>query len=125
MSGSVKPWQIVLFAAAVLALGFAVYFSVSGDDVEFAESVVLADLETGELVEAGYPKGRAVSMPATHPTTKKRSLFPVTKKDGTWFVASRYLPYVKEFVEKPDALLDPKTGAVKVANESPKRLEVF
>lgn len=123
----VKPWQIVVLVAAVLAIGVSLYFSFnSEDDVEFADSMVMVDLESGQLIDAPFPKGRAVSPPATNPDTKRRTFFPAAERDGKWFVSSRYLPYVKEFVPKPErVLIDAKTGEVKVANDSPKRLNVF
>jgi hypothetical protein len=84
------------------------------------------DLQTGELVEAPFPKDRAVSLPATNPATSARTLFPVEKRDGKWFVGARYLPYVKDFVPQPgEVLVDAKAGEVKVANDSPKKLKVF
>lgn len=125
MSG-LRPWHIVLLAVSVVALGASLYFSTrSEDDVEFADSIVLVDLESGELVDAPLPTKKAVSPPAANPVTKRRTMFPAVQKDGKWFVNKRYLGYVKEFVPKPEAvLIDAKSGEVKVSNESPKRTDV-
>jgi len=125
MSG-LRPWHIVLLAVSVLALGVSVYFSFSNEDaVDFADSMILIDLETGELVDAPLPKKRSVIPPATNPTTKRRVMFPAEQKDGKWFVHKRYLAYVKDFVPKPESVLvDAKSGEVKVANESPRRMDV-
>ncbi|MDX2130488.1 MAG: hypothetical protein SFY69_00360 [Planctomycetota bacterium] len=125
MSG-IRPWQIVILVLAVVALIASIAFTASGDDsVDFADSVLLVDLETGELIDAPYPSGKSISLPAINPATSKRSLFPVEKTDGQWRVEARYLSMVKEFVPKPEALTDPKAGTVKVANESPKSVKVF
>lgn len=123
----VKPWQIVVLVAAVLAIGVSLYFSFnSEDDVEFADSMVMVDLESGQLIDAPFPKGRAVIPPAMNPDTQRRTYFPALQRDGKWFVNPRYLSQVKEFVPKPEAvLIDAKSGAVKVANETPRHLDVF
>lgn len=123
----VKPWQIVVLVAGVLALAVSLYLSFHGrDEVEFADSMMMVDLETGQLIEAPLPKGRAVLPPAKNPATQRKSFFPVQSKDGKWFVNSLYVRYVKDFVPHPEnVLVDPATGEVKVANESPTRLEVF
>lgn len=126
MSG-LRPWHIVLLAVSVLALGVSIYFTTSSDDdVDFADSMIMVDLETGELIAAVLPKGRAISPPATNPVTTRRTYFPAVQKDGKWFVTTRYLQHVKAFVPKPElVLIDAKSGEVKVANEKPKRKEVF
>lgn len=126
MSG-LRPWHIVLLAVSVIALGVSVYFSFGNEEsVDFADSVILVDLETGELVDAPLPKKRAVSPPATNPATKRRVMFPASQKDGKWFVSKRHLSFVKDFVPKPEnVLVDPKSGEVKVLNESPRRMDVI
>jgi hypothetical protein len=126
MMSGVKPWHIGLLVVSLVALGLSLYFSLSGDGVEMADSMVLVDLETGELVVAPLPKGKAVSPPALNPQTKRRTLFPAIEKDGKWYVRERYLPYVKEFVPNPEnVLVDSKTGEVKTTNSSPRRRDVF
>lgn len=125
MSG-LRPWHIVLLAVSVIALGVSVYFTMGNSDgVELADSIVLVDLESGELLRVDLPKNRAIFTPAVNKVTKKRSLFPVAEKDGKWYVSKRYVGSVKEFVPNPEAVLvDAKTGEVKVANQTPKHGEV-
>ncbi|GJQ30652.1 MAG: hypothetical protein HBSAPP03_25360 [Phycisphaerae bacterium] len=125
MSG-IRPWHIVLLAVSILALGVSLYFSLSREDeVAFADSIILVDLESGDLIEAALPKKKAVSPPAANPETKRRSLFPAVEADGKWFVNKRYLAYVKEFVPSPEAvLIDAKSGEVKVQNAKPRRADV-
>ena len=85
-SGKVKPWQIVLFIAAVGALGWSVWSVLSRDVVRVSDEVVLVDLASGKLYIASTD---SMIVPAKSPDTGERTLYPVSRTaDGAAWVLS-------------------------------------
>lgn len=118
----VKPWQIAVIGAAVVAAAAASYWMVSGDDLpKLKHHVVLVDITTGELFEASTAKKSAI-IPEKNPTSGKYTLFPVSKgTDGVWKISPRYLDSMEKDTVAT-ALVSAKSGEVKVASESPKSI---
>lgn len=112
-----KPWQIGLIIAAVLAVSYSVYRSLSSDAPKLATRITLVDIATGDLFQASTAKVSAI-IPEKNPDTGAFSLFPATKDDkGVWHIAPRYLSGLDPKMPAT-ALVSAKTGEVKVKSES-------
>jgi len=125
--GGARPWQIVLVVVGFLGFLGSVMYSCStmGDGVDFAESITLVDVQTGELFEAPLPKRRAVGFPGKNPISGAESLYPVSQEGGKWFTDSRYLEYWREKKSDYAAVTDWRSGEVKVVGETPARADIF
>ena len=122
--GEAKPWQIAVVVVGLLTLVGMVVWQCNSGKVKLASSITLVDVETGQLIEAPLPKNRSVLFPATHPDTKRATLFPAHRNEsGGWEVSGRYVPYVKSKDIDPKAV-DLKTGAIANATE-PVEKDVF
>ncbi|MFI4898245.1 MAG: hypothetical protein ACIARR_10515 [Phycisphaerales bacterium JB059] len=88
-----KPWQIGLFIAAVVVLGASLAWSLLGaQKIDKPDRIYLVDVTTGELYYAPYRRRGTVLVPARHPETKERTLYPVEEDEssGGWVLSSRY-----------------------------------
>jgi len=86
-----KPWQIGLFVGAVVVLGASLAWSMmGGEKVNIAGGITVVDVKTGDLYSVNLRGSRSVMIPARHPETKERTLFPVIKEDGEWRLVERY-----------------------------------
>ncbi len=121
--GEARPWQIAVIVVGLIVMVGGVLYQCSGGSVAFADSIVLVDVASGELVEAPFPKGQSVMFPATNPDTKSGTLYPAELKDGKWFVQGRYVPYVSKQPE-PKAM-NARSGLVNTTSEKPVRKNVF
>lgn len=120
--GSVRPWQIVLFAVALIALGTGLYMSFNGPGkVKFKNEVHLVDVVTGETFVYGTKKGGVV-LPAIHPDTGERTLMrAIVDEDGHWYLDERSLGSLEDYETVSDRI-DPNTGAIELLNEKPRRI---
>jgi hypothetical protein len=126
--GQIKRWQIVLFALALVGVGVMTFYSCSTMDPlpSQAKDVTLVDIRTGELFIARYPDKRPVMFPANNPDDQQPTLYPALQKEGAWVLNTRYMAQVrKEKALKADLITDQQSGALKVANNSPKRADIF
>jgi hypothetical protein len=80
--------------------------------MEFAKSMMVADIQTGELFELALGEKTRV-MPMTRPGGTTPTLYPVYQKDGAWFVEQRHLDGGSESL-KTSKVVDIKTGQVQV-----------
>lgn len=86
---------------------------------ELAHKVMLVDVTNGQLFEFATDK-KAVALPEKNPETGQETLLPVLKEaDGKWRVSPRHLGIMTEIKPQPSALVDTKTGEVRVAGEQP------
>lgn len=122
--GNVKPWQIILIVVAFGALGFSVWkfgFS-AGSEALMANSVIMVDVETGELFEFSLKGRRGVMVPGENPDSGKITLMPVFKQDdGSWMIGERDLPAL-QYVEATVNVVDRSSGMVSPKSDSPKRI---
>jgi hypothetical protein len=92
---NVRPWQMVLFVIAALALGATVVRGLLADRPNLSHELKLADIRTGELFSLDS-SGRSIPVPACNPATGERNLFPVAKNDaGAWVVDARALQQIQ------------------------------
>lgn len=123
--GQLKPWQIVLFVAAIGVLGVSLWFSLKTDRERPADHVVFVDVTTGELVRARIT--RSMFMPEVRPDGAA-VLWPVFRDEdsGEWLINPRHLPRVSEQTDGQinTEYVDLTTGRVRPANSSPKRMSL-
>jgi hypothetical protein len=118
----VKPWQIVLFVLAVAAIAFATWRLLRGDDLNLADSIVMVDVETGELFSFSIEGKRGVGIPNFNPESGKLSLLPVVRDDrGDWRLTERARPILEDLDVHPTAIVDASSGEVKTVG-SPRRV---
>ena len=121
--GQVKPWQVVLIVAAVVAMGVSLWYSLSDSgSVKLADELMLVDVTTGDLFAAKVSGGKAVVTPAKNPETGKVALLWTHKNEkGVWTVSARDLSALPRIEGEPKALVDRRSGEVKVTSETPKK----
>lgn len=102
---SVKPWQIGVFALAVIVLGVSLYWTFKGDgNPDFADKILYADVKTGDRYEISIT-GRGFGMaPQLNPDTAEFTLMPIEEdENGNWVVKERYFTnLVQAMRESPD-----------------------
>jgi len=121
----VKPWQIVLFVAAVLVLGGSFVWSLRTERVKPNEYVTFVDVTTGELLRARIT--RSMMMPEPRVDNGPGILWPVFRTDeGEWMVNGRHLPSVAERTEGSvnTQHVDLSSGRVSPANSTPARMSL-
>ena len=122
----VKPWQIVVLVLGLVGGGFGIWYGLRGDEqVELASSVILVDVSTGELFEVPLNSGKAVIPPVKNPKTGIESLFPADSDGaGGWRLNERFLSYIDRLSKaKPDAVVDRKTGQLKITGDGKTRID--
>lgn len=87
-----KPWQIGLFIAAVVVLGASLAWSIlGGREIDKPDRIYLVDVTTGEMYYAPVKARGTVIVPARHPETKERTLYPVEEDESSgWVLKRRY-----------------------------------
>ncbi|MCC6950920.1 MAG: hypothetical protein IT433_05680 [Phycisphaerales bacterium] len=118
----VRPWHIVLFVAAAIALGLGLFWQLrSGDQIEKATTVVIVDVATGDLYECDRPSGGGLLFPLKNPETQKALMLPAEREGEVWKVSARYLPLAVSLAEKEsgEVALNKATGQVKVKSPEP------
>jgi hypothetical protein len=109
-----KPWQIVVMVAAVVALALSIYISVfRGDGVDLPGTLRMVDVNTGEefRLKIGAGKGSA-TIPGRHPKTQEFTLLPVQELEGRLVVSRRDLALLKNMPGEHGAI-DPETGEIR------------
>ncbi len=123
-TGGFKWWHGVVFAAAVAALAWGAYSTFGGanDAPRLATDLLFVDVTTGDLFTFDVSGGRAVGVPGTNPDTGNATLLGVEKRDdGRWYIRSRHLPALAGFKDGAGAVLDHKTGEVRLKSEQARR----
>ncbi|MCC7390074.1 MAG: hypothetical protein IT431_15045 [Phycisphaerales bacterium] len=117
----VKPWQIVLFVLAVGALGFGLYRSFFRQKLDLSDSIVMVDVETGELYRFSIAGRRGVGVPNYNPDSGKLTLLPVTQDEqGVWKITERALRLLGDLEVDAKAVVSRDTGEVSAVG-SPKK----
>lgn len=118
-----KPWQIALIVIGlVVGIGSAAWFVFGGGEVTLANSILMVDVDSGDVYEVNLDRTR-ISNPALHPETGKLQLVRLDRdEDGTLFVNDRDLSLLKYLDQSiTNKAVDPKTGSLLIAPGKPKR----
>ena len=114
---NIKPWQIILFIAAVGVLGFSVWKFAFTSDIPTTDGYLTVDIKTGQLYEIKKGKARGVPLPAKHPDTGERTLYPVNHvSDLVYEIPSGFEPYLTDNVRE-DSKLDSGKMTITVLSE--------
>lgn len=109
---NVKPWQIVLFVAAIGAILFTGYRMWRGDGIDLAGTVLTVDIASGDLYLIDT-NGRGIVLPAKHPETKLRTLFPIYEdEEGNYVLDGRGLARIQDEELQTVDIIDRETGRV-------------
>ncbi len=110
-----KPWQVILIVAAVLALGFTGWRILSGPNIKQPEGYMTVDIMTGQLYMLQKGRAKGMLLPALHPETGDRTLYPVLKQDGsdTWTLDEGFTVNITEdMIKQSSALMNQTTIAI-------------
>lgn len=90
--GEIKPWQMIVIAVAVIVLGFSAWRFMSGARITQPDGIMTIDIVTGQLYDVKKGKARGIVLPARHPDTNERTLYPVEfdESKGEWVLIERY-----------------------------------
>ena len=102
---NIKPWQIILFVVALVVLGFSVWKFAFTSDVPKTTGYLTVDIMTGQLYDIRKGKARGVPLPAKHPETGDRTLYPVNLvSDLVYEIPTGFEPYLTEKVREGSKL---------------------
>lgn len=123
--GSLKPWQLILVILAVVVLGVSLWFSIfGGTRLESPNSVMLADIETGDRFIVNTSGSKIAILPAKNPESGVRSLFPVVRSDdGQWMVTPAMGWGLIDYEGPANAVSDRESRIVNISDRSPKKLD--
>ena len=114
--GSARPWQIILFLVALLALSGGLFLSCRGG-VNLADSILMVDVKTGDRFRIDTSGKRATGIPARHPDTGKETLLPIVERDGAWYLAEHYRSGL-EYIEGENPAVDMVSYEIRISDAS-------
>ena len=122
--GDVKPWQIVLFVAAVVVVGVSLGWMVlGGKRVDLPNEAVFADVSNGDLYTVNLRGRRSAMVPSKNPETGEWTLFPVERDEsGAWRITERARFDFEAMDVDKSAVKDMATGEVEVSTGRRKKL---
>ena len=114
---SVRPWQIILFVLAVLAVGITIARGLLADRPELSHQLYLVDVQSGEMFSID-PSGKSIPVPARNPSTGERNLYPAAQDErGQWVLDFRALEQIKGDRPETAEAIDIESGRVLDAGE--------
>lgn len=117
---SLKPWQIGLFALAIVAVVASAWWVFGHNEVKTASSITFVDVTTGDRFVFSLKGRHGAFVPARHPETGKTNLMPIKETDGKWYIIDRYRG---EKTEDAATVVDPQTWEVRLSDASPRRVD--
>ncbi|MEM1072007.1 MAG: hypothetical protein AAGB48_04815 [Planctomycetota bacterium] len=122
MNGA-KPWQIALIVLGLIGGIAGVVFALgSNSGPDMADSMVLVDIETGNLYSVSI-KNRSVMTPMEHPDTGRRTLHRVIRDDeGGYKISRRRLGGLQNDELVNTDVVDLDSGRILVDNGDPTRI---
>jgi hypothetical protein len=123
----VRPWHIILIAAAVLAVTGSVLYQCYGTEkVEISDTLVVADIVTGDLYESPRPSGQTLFFPLQLPGSSSKTLMPAFQKDGKWYISPNYRGMAESALppgSKP--AWDKSSGEIMAKSPTPEKKKLF
>lgn len=124
--GDAKPWQIILIVVGILGAGVSLWwFGLRGSDADrlMANSIVMVDVESGQLYEFQLKGRRGVMIPERHPESGKIALLPVEQdSSGNWVISDRSRATL-QYVEVTNNAVDRTTWIATVKDQKPIRVK--
>lgn len=115
---NIKPWQIILIIVAFAALGFSVWKFGFTSGIELPDSVMVVDVETGDLYKMKLGRRNGAYFPEKSPDTGKNTLMPIEKSEsGEWFIVPHARPALQD-INGENKVVNESTWRVEVASES-------
>lgn len=122
--GEIKPWQWVVVVAAVLMIGYTAFSFLTSTRIPNPGSIMVADIETGEMFSIDTSGKKMAILPAFNPDTGTKTLYPVRQDDeGRWVVTPLMAGMLAEYEGEGAALESPQSRVVRVVEGSPRRLD--
>ncbi len=113
----IKPWQVVVIVAAVLVLGFSVVRQMGKGKIDFPDSVLVVDVETGDMYRMSLGKRNGAYFPEKNPDSGKHTLMPVIKSEsGEWVIAPHARPALQD-IDGENKLVNESNWTVTIENE--------
>lgn len=106
-SGKLAVAIIILIAAGLLARRNA---GKSSPEATLPNSIQYVDVTTGEII--ALKRGQTVVLPRENPKTGERTLLPVLKRDGDYYVSDMRRRTLEQLGDK-NKWVDPKTLRVR------------
>lgn len=103
----VKPWQVILFFVAVAVLGFSVWKFGFGSRIAQPDRFMTVDVLTGQLYEIELGRAKGMILPAKHPQSGLRVLFPVMPSGDGWKVEPGFVDAARSSLV-PDSIVSPQ-----------------
>lgn len=125
--GEARPWQIGVVVVGLLVLvGSVVWQCASGRKVDFADTILLVDVTTGQLYRSQYRTDASVMFPARSPATNDYTLFGVIHREGEteYRLPSEALEYMRAN-KLESKVVDMRTGVVTVQPGDPKSHDLY
>lgn len=117
---NIKPWQIILFVAAIGVLGFTVWRQVNAGNVNMPDSVLVIDVENGEMYRMSLGKRNGAYFPEKNPSTGEHNLMPVIKSEtGEWVIPNHARPAMQD-IDGENKIVNESSWIVRVENENVK-----
>ncbi|MDQ7013514.1 MAG: hypothetical protein Q9O74_06405 [Planctomycetota bacterium] len=109
---NVRPWQVVLFVVAAVAIVFSVARGLLADRPELSHQLYLVDIRTGEMFSID-PSGKSIPVPARSPVSGERDLYPAARDEsGEWILDFRALNQVQADRAEAAEAIDINSGRV-------------
>jgi hypothetical protein len=114
----VKPWQIGLFAVALIAMTFSIMRSCQGDELGLAKQLDMVDAVTGDRFVVKIPGSGSMNVPGKNPATGELTLLPYYKDEsGAFKVNDRYAAPIAKKSKGGTFSFDAKTFEVKFSDK--------
>lgn len=98
---NVKPWQIILIVLGFGAIAFLGWRILGANSVPKTSGYMTVDIMTGQLYDIRKGKAKGVPLPAKHPDTGDRTLYPVNQvEDLTWEIPQGFNSFLTENVRE-------------------------
>lgn len=118
---NIKPWQIILFVAAIGVLGFSVWKFGFSSSVPVTDGYLGVDINTGELYNIQKGKARGVPFPVKHPESGDRVIYPVEQVEGLLYeIPAGFESYLTSDVRE-NSKLRSSSMQIEVVGEDPIR----
>lgn len=103
----IKPWHIVLIVVAAGVVAFSGWRFINQGKIETPSGYMTVDIMTGQLYLIQKGKAKGMLLPALHPKTKNRTLYPVVREENSdqWILDPGYTGSLTENIRNQTDML--------------------